>query len=281
MDEVGLGLRLQQARKTAGLTQQQLCQEASLSYSTLAKIERGAIKSPSIFTIRQIANALGTSIDELLGLESPAPARPSLKKRSKSGIEFVYFDINGCLVRFYQRAFARVAEDTGVPSDIVETIFWHYDDATCRGDITVAELNTTLAKRFNVSQFDWEKYYLEAVEPIAESQELLRWVSEHYKFGLLSNIMPGFINAMKRSGQLPDIAYDQIVESSDVHAIKPDPNIYQIATERAGVAPESILFVDDSRINLVSAEKIGWRTLSFDVYRPKESTQRIKDALEF
>ena len=47
--EVGLGRRLQEARKKANFTQQELCQKAGLSYSTLAKIERGAIKSPSIF----------------------------------------------------------------------------------------------------------------------------------------------------------------------------------------------------------------------------------------
>jgi transcriptional regulator with XRE-family HTH domain len=46
LDEKGLGKRLQAARQKAGLTQQTLCQKAGLSYSTLAKIERGAIKSP-------------------------------------------------------------------------------------------------------------------------------------------------------------------------------------------------------------------------------------------
>ena len=45
MNEVGLGKALQLARLSKGLTQQQLCQRADLSYSTLAKIERGAIKA--------------------------------------------------------------------------------------------------------------------------------------------------------------------------------------------------------------------------------------------
>ena len=49
--EVALGKHLQAARQRASMTQQQLCQKAGLSYSTLAKIERGAIKAPSIFTI--------------------------------------------------------------------------------------------------------------------------------------------------------------------------------------------------------------------------------------
>jgi transcriptional regulator with XRE-family HTH domain len=42
--EQALGKRLQDARRAAGLTQQELCQKADLSYSTLAKIERGAIR---------------------------------------------------------------------------------------------------------------------------------------------------------------------------------------------------------------------------------------------
>src|ERR1035437_10389531 len=100
MDEKGLGKQLQRARQSAGLTQQQLCQKANLSFSTLTKIERGAIKSPSIFTVEAIANALGTSLDKLIG-HSPAPDRKFLK--TKSGVSFIYFDVNGCLVHYYQR----------------------------------------------------------------------------------------------------------------------------------------------------------------------------------
>ena len=62
MNEVGLGKALQLARLSKGLTQQQLCQRADLSYSTLAKIERGAIKAPSIFTIEKIASTLGIEL---------------------------------------------------------------------------------------------------------------------------------------------------------------------------------------------------------------------------
>jgi transcriptional regulator with XRE-family HTH domain len=69
MDEKTLGSRLQLARRRAGLTQQELCQKAGLSYSTLAKIERGAIKSPSVFTVAAIAGATNTSIEDLLNLQ--------------------------------------------------------------------------------------------------------------------------------------------------------------------------------------------------------------------
>lgn len=280
MNEKSLGLRVGDARRSAGITQQQLCQKTGLSYSTLAKIERGAIKSPSIFTIQQIAGALGTSLDSLVGVAAPLAQKPA-KKRSKSGIEFVYFDINGCLVRFFHRAFAAVAQDTGASADIVETAFWHYNDSVCRGELSMDEFNKLLASKLQVKTFDWTPYYLEAVDPIKETSELLTWASQHYKVGLLSNIMPGFIDEMIQKKILPQADYDQIIDSSAVGSIKPEPAIYRTATERSAVAPESILLIDDSRANLMAASEFGWHVLWFDDYRPKESIKRIKSALEF
>jgi len=279
MDEKGLGKRLQAARRAAGMTQQVLCQKAALSYSTLTKIERGAIKSPSIFTIQSIATALGTSLDELIGVGAVTSGNAKIHQRSKSGVSFVYFDINGCLVRFFHRAFTRLATVTHQPADVVETAFWHYNDQICRGEITLKEFNTVLAKRLHLDAMDWQSYYLEAVEPMPEMHELLQWASQKYGIGLLTNIMPGFIEAMKAVGYIPDLAYDAIVDSSVVHAIKPEAKIYEEAIKLAACPAEEILFVDDSRTNLMAGEKFGWHVLWFDDYRPEESIARIYTAL--
>jgi transcriptional regulator with XRE-family HTH domain len=59
-------MNVQQARLTAGLTQQELCELANISYSTLAKIERGAIKSPSVYLVDKIAKKLNVTIESLL-----------------------------------------------------------------------------------------------------------------------------------------------------------------------------------------------------------------------
>lgn len=275
MNEEALGRRLQAARLAAGLTQQTLCQKAELSYSTLTKIERGAIKSPSVFTIQSITNALGMSLDDLLG-----SGAKNIKRKSRSGISFVYFDINGCLVRFFHRAFTKIAEDTKVPPDIIETTFWHYNDAACQGDMSMEEFNRAYAKALGVEVLDWERYYMDAVEPIKDMHPFVEWTAKHYRIGLLTNIMPGFIETMRAKNMLPDARYDVVIDSSEVKAIKPEPKIYEIATKRAGCPANEILLVDDGRTNLMAAEKQGWRVLWFDDYRPEESIKRIKSALE-
>lgn len=277
--EVALGKRLQQARQKAGLTQQELCQKAQLSYSTLAKIERGAIKAPSIFTIQNIAEALGVSFEALLGLSSGVPAQAAPKKRSKTGIRFVYFDINGCLVRFFHRAFTQIAHDSGAPADIVETTFWHYNDEVCRGEMSMADFNQTFANRLGMTELDWMKYYLEAVDKIEEMQEVVAWVADNYYIGLLSNIMPGFIEEMISRNILPSVHYDTIIDSSKVGAIKPEQQIYEIAQQHSNVSPDEILLIDDSRSNLMAAEKMGWHVQWFDDYRPAESAKRVREVL--
>lgn len=276
MDEKGLGKRLQDARRKAGLTQQELCQKAGLSYSTLAKIERGAIKSPSIFTIKSVAEAMQISLDELMGL-SVAVAGIQ-KKISQRGVRFVYFDVNDCLVK--HQTFAPLSEKTGVPVDSLEDVFWEFNDPINRGEKSVEELNAALSNLAG-SEIDWMEYYLDVVQPVEGMAELLAWVHEHYKVGLLTNTMPGFVQALQARGKIPPIQFDAIADSSIIGAMKPDPTIYEVAQELAGVANSEILFVDDLRSNLVGAKKYGWHTIRFDGYQPEESIEVIHKTLEF
>jgi FMN phosphatase YigB (HAD superfamily) len=277
MDEKGLGKKLQQARQAAGLTQQQLCQKANLSFSTLTKIERGAIKAPSIFTVQAIAEALGQGLDELVGV-AKGPSRDL--KRTKSGVRFVYFDVNGCLVRFYQRAFTEIAVDIGAPADVVETAHWHFNDDACRGVMTMADFNKAMAVRLGIDSVDWPSYYLKTAEPVPGMPELLQWAGTQYQIGLLTNIMPGLLRGLQQAGKIPPLPYDAIVDSSEVGTIKPEAAIFQIAEERAGVPADEILLIDDTQANLKIAESRGWHVLWFDYARPEESVANIRSALE-
>jgi len=281
-EEKRLGQVVQLARRQAGLTQQSLCQKSGLSYSTLAKIERGAIKSPSIFTIQQIAETLGISLDQLMnGVPGTSqPVQSSQKKTSRSGVKFVYFDMNGCLIRTATtKAFTKLAEESGVSPDVIETIYWQFNEEICRGSKSVDELNIALAQRLQM-MVDWNRYYLEAAEATPGIAELVSWIAENYQVGILTNTLPGLVVPMLERGVLPQVHYDAIIDSSEVHALKPEQQMYEIAAERAGVAPNEILLVDDEHANIIAAGRLGWHTMSFDAYSPEESIVAISTALQ-
>ena len=279
MDEQSLGKHLQKARQAAGLTQQQLCSQANLSFSTLTKIERGAIKSPSIFTIQAIADTLHVSLDELIGQSKSHDSQRKTQK-TQGGVRFIYFDVNGCLIYFYQRAFDKLAAEIGVSPERVESAFWRYNDDVCRGVLSLNDFNAKLAEHIGVESVEWQQYYLDNVEPITEMQELLVWASERYHVGLLTNIMPGFLNSMRRDLKLPNINFDAVIDSSEIGTVKPEEQMYEIAQQKAGFPPEEILLIDDSRVNLAAANCKGWHVLWFDDSRPEESVKRARQALE-
>lgn len=287
-DEKQLGRVIAAARKNAGLTQQGLCHESGLSYSTLAKIERGAIRAPSVFTIKHLAATLGVSLDELLrgvatGKTAPTPvleAQPAGKKISKNGVRFVYFDMNGCLVQSaVTKAAQMLASDSSVTPDIIESIFWQYNNDVGRGAKSIDELNTVLAERVHML-VDWNKYYLAAVEPTPGISELVAWVAENYHIGILTNTLPGLVRPMLENGTLPQVQYDVIIDSSEVHALKPEPEMFQIAAERAGMPPNEILLVDDDPLNLSAAARLGWQTMSFHAYQAADSIVAVSTALQ-
>jgi putative hydrolase of the HAD superfamily len=80
---------------------------------------------------------------------------------------------------------------------------------------------------------------------------------------------------------LPNIAYDAIIDSSEVGFIKPEAEIYEAAQTMIGCKPEELMLIDDSRPNLMAAERLGWHVLWFDDYRPEEGAKRVREVLAF
>jgi FMN phosphatase YigB (HAD superfamily) len=93
--------------------------------------------------------------------------------------------------------------------------------------------------------------------------------------------MPGFIDKLIEQGSIPKLNYKTIVDSSKTGYVKPDPKIYDLAKQLAGVDSSEILLIDDSRANLTAADKLGWHVLWFDDFRAVDSIEKAKAALAF
>ena len=57
---------------------------------------------------------------------------------------------------------------------------------------------------------------------------------------------------------------DDAVVSGTERVIKPDPRIYAIACERAGLKPDQLLFFDDSPVNIEAARDLGFHVHLFE-----------------
>lgn len=65
-DSLDIGARIKYWRKKRELTQEGLARKADIPYTSLSKVESGAIKRPSIQTMMRIAKGLEVGLDELM-----------------------------------------------------------------------------------------------------------------------------------------------------------------------------------------------------------------------
>jgi len=61
-----IGGNIKKYRAKLGLTQEGLSQKSGVKYTTLSKIESGAVKKPTVQIIATIAKNLNVSIEDLL-----------------------------------------------------------------------------------------------------------------------------------------------------------------------------------------------------------------------
>ena len=74
--DVSIGARIKAARTAAGMTQMDVARRTDLSLQAVGDIERGIVRDPHISSLRQIAYALGVSVEMLVNEEMAVPAFP-------------------------------------------------------------------------------------------------------------------------------------------------------------------------------------------------------------
>lgn len=65
-EERTIGSKIKAWRAKKDMTQDELAKKADIPYPTLAKIESGAVRNPSIETVVKIADGLGVTLDNLI-----------------------------------------------------------------------------------------------------------------------------------------------------------------------------------------------------------------------
>jgi len=99
--------------------------------------------------------------------------------------------------------------------------------------------------------------------------------SEGITTALLTNSFKEFRSHLER--HVDFAIFDLVIDSSEVGCRKPEPAIYELTTERLGVEPNRILYLDDFLANVVGARKAGWEAIH--VTSPQQALDALALAL--
>lgn len=183
-------------------------------------------------------------------------------------IQTIVFDMGGVLIQFNREFFIRrlgvsKEDETLLMNEVFKSLEWARMD---RGSLTEAEASQSicarLPKRLHLAAERlvtmWERPILEIDGMYALIKELK---ANGYRILLLSNA------SVRQHEYWPRIPASELFDgkliSSDVHLVKPQPEIYRLLCDTFHVLPEECFFIDDSPQNVEGAYEVGIRGFIF------------------
>jgi len=196
-----------------------------------------------------------------------------LKTLTENPVEVILFDLGNVILPFshFQIAeklsrFSRKREFQN-PSNIFSHLF-DFEKGSVNlyesGKVSSEEFFDSLKDRFqlSISFRDFVPIWNEIFTENQEVSEIIRSLKGKTRLGLLSNTNPlHFEYALSRFPVLR--IFDRWILSHEVGFKKPASEIFQAAIEWAGVEPEKILLIDDTKGHVNAAVALGMKGIHF------------------
>jgi len=182
-------------------------------------------------------------------------------------IKAVIWDIGGVLVRTEDPApRGELAAELGVTrDDLVELVFGGKQGRRAQlGELTQAEIWGYVRSVLKIppgKHPDLSERFFGGDVLDTELVDFIHTLKPRYKIGIISNAWSKLPTLLKRWGIFE--VFDVVIGSGDEGIMKPDPGIFQLATERLAVAPGEAVFVDDFIENIEGARKFGMQGIHF------------------
>lgn len=130
------------------------------------------------------------------------------------------------------------------------------------GRIDVAEFLNRLSQITGQPAADIKAQFDELSKVDHDLTNLIRGLQDKYQIALLSNASSVVVRHIMSQHDLESL-FHEIVISSDVDMIKPDPKIFEHTLAKLGVKPSEAIFIDDNIKNVEGAQAVGITGIQF------------------
>ena len=184
-------------------------------------------------------------------------------------IKTIFWDIGGVLERTEDRSPREaIAEELGWSTgDLARLIFGHSDEYRIQlGQISPDEHFANIAKALKIPVSSVTDVFAEFFAGDRLDRDLvdyIRALKQDHTTAVISNYTVILRDKIENQWQIRD-AFDELIVSSEVGIMKPNPGIYQIALERTNALPEEAVFIDDFIENVESAKLVGMHAILFE-----------------
>ena len=200
----------------------------------------------------------------------------------------VFFDLDHTLWDFDKNSgltFKKIFQEQGVDIELddflnvympVNLAFWklYREEKIEKNELRYQRLKTTFDQlNYSVSDdiinrlsVDYIKYLSSFNHLFPNTKEVLEYLKPRYKLHIITN---GFQEIQEKKMKKSGIRnyFSHIVNSEMAGVKKPNPHIFQLALNRAGVqATKAIMVGDNLEADILGAQAVGFHTLHFNAH---------------
>lgn len=185
-------------------------------------------------------------------------------------IKNIIFDLGNVLIKYSPESFLEKNVKKERQEKFIATVFkskeWLELD---RGTLSYEDAIEKFAEIIPEDRENLEKLFknniMDCLAPIEKNIEILKKLKKKgYNLFVLSNFHRPAFEQVQKEWEFFD-EFDGGVISCYCHLLKPNQRIYELLLARYGLIPEETLFIDDTKINVEKAEKIGMGGIYLDL----------------
>lgn len=200
-------------------------------------------------------------------------------------IKFVYFDLGGVVMLDFSGTgkWEELRKELGISSNRAKEFkeFWvKREIELCSGKKNTEDMLPLIVDKFGAKIPDNYSLlvngFVDRFEADPAIWPVINEIHSTSRIGLLTNLYPRMFEAEKEKGILPDVKWDEIINSSIVGYAKPERGIFRVAQEKAGASGDEILYIENTPMHIEAASKFfGWQTFLYDPTKPEKSSKDL------
>jgi putative hydrolase of the HAD superfamily len=190
-------------------------------------------------------------------------------------------DFGGVLTTNIWECFDAFCLDEGLPGGAVRRLFKEDPEALAdlrlleTGKLVEEEFERRLGSRLGIAETDG--LIARMFAPLRPEERMIAAVRAAREAGRRTGLLSNSWGTSIYEPRILDKLFDAVVISGEAGLHKPQPEIFLLAAERLGVAPQDCVFVDDLRENVRGAETVGMMAV---LHRePERTVARLEELL--
>lgn len=182
-------------------------------------------------------------------------------------VKAVVFDYGGVVSELDKTVIIQFLSDSfRISSNVVKEVLDKRRDYTSQGGDEQQFWNKVAQSTGVELPPDWSKYWcetrLKAIKEIAGVNDVVRALRHAgYKTAMLSNVTQEQAYYVRQRGCYDD--FQPLLLSYEIGVEKPNTKAFAILLDRLKLAPDEILFIDDSKENVDAAKELGFDSIQF------------------